>query len=103
MLFSMVSLLLQQVKTAGIAGHRSLMLKAKTTTRTSTILLPRHLHIAIKTIPLLSPDVPASSRNLSARGLFMPLEHPLVIAIITLLVLLAVYLMVLVLLAKGNL
>jgi len=33
----------------------------------------------------------------------MPLEHPLVIAIITLLVLLAVYLMVLVLLAKGNL
>jgi hypothetical protein len=25
MLFSMVSLLLQQVKTAGIAGHRSLM------------------------------------------------------------------------------
>jgi hypothetical protein len=33
----------------------------------------------------------------------MPLEHPLVIAIITLLALLAVYLMVLVLLAKGNL
>jgi hypothetical protein len=33
----------------------------------------------------------------------MPLEHPLVIAIITLLVLLAVYLMVLFLLAKGSL
>jgi hypothetical protein len=33
----------------------------------------------------------------------MPLEHPLVIAIITLLVLLAVYLMVLILLAKGSL